>query len=226
MITKSLMDSWLFFKIHILSISMIILPITIPVEIIEALNNYFIVSDESYYYEQLIPLATSFITYPIYAVALVFYISSTIYGVNCETKTLWKLGFKYWVPYTIYTILCYVIIIAGLFLLIIPGFIFAARYTFAEFDLLLNENKPIDSLRNSWGLTKKYVWEILGGYAFITLILYAVLYSTSFLFDEEGIAVLLFDTVLNIILSVFLSLYTIYAFRIYEYAKLNSKNNK
>lgn len=225
MIAKSLMDSWLFFKIHILSISMIILPISIPIEIIEALNNYFIVSDESNFYEQLIPLVTSFVTYPIYAVALVFYISSNVYDVNCEVKTLWKLGFKYWIPYAIYTVLCYAIIIAGLFLLIIPGFIFAARYAFAEFDLLLNESKPIASLRNSWALTKKYVWEILGGYAFITFILYAVLYFTSFLFDEEGMAFLLFDAVSNIVFSVFLSLYTIYAFRIYEYAKLNLKKH-
>ena len=45
MLKKSLMDSWAFFKRHALAISIIILPIVVPVEILAALYQYFLASE-------------------------------------------------------------------------------------------------------------------------------------------------------------------------------------
>lgn len=220
MLKKSLTDSWSFFKIHAVAISIIILPIVAPIDILTALYQYFFTSEEFLFSEQVIPMAISFIAYPIYTVGVIFYIASVISGENIDTKTLWKLGAKFWLPYIILSILVGVVVIFGFILLVIPGVIFTIRYAFSEFDLLLNQSKPLDAMRNSWDITKEYMWVILGGYVVITIALYVPYYLVASLFDESSISYWVLDTVLNIAYSVLGVLYTIFAFRVYEHAKM------
>jgi len=220
MLKKSLADSWSFFKIHAVAISIIILPIVAPIDILTALYQYFFTSEEFLFSEQVIPMAISFIAYPIYTVGVIFYIASVISGENIDTKTLWKLGAKFWLPYIILSILVGVVVIFGFILLVIPGVIFTIRYAFSEFDLLLNQSKPLDAMRNSWDITKEYMWVILGGYVVITIALYVPYYLVASLFVESSISYWVLDTVLNIAYSVLGVLYTIFAFRVYEHAKM------
>jgi len=66
------------------------------------------------------------------------------------------------------------------------------------------------------------MWVILGGYAMITLVLYGFYvpyYLIASPFDEASAAYWLLDTVANIIYSVLAALYTIFAFRVYQFAK-------
>jgi len=220
MLKKSLTDSWSFFKIHAVAISIIILPIVAPIDILTALYQYFFTSEEFLFSEQVIPMAISFIAYPIYTVGVIFYIASVISGENIGTKNLWKLGAKFWLPYIILSILVGVVVIFGFILLVIPGVIFTIRYAFSEFDLLLNQSKPLDAMRNSWDITKEYMWVILGGYVVITIALYVPYYLVASLFVESSISYWVLDTVLNIAYSVLGVLYTIFAFRVYEHAKM------
>ena len=220
MLKKSLTDSWSFFKIHAVAISIIILPIVAPIDILTALYQYFFTSEEFLFSEQVIPMAISFIAYPIYTVGVIFYIASVISGENIGTKTLWKLGAKFWLPYIVLSILVGVVVIFGFILLVIPGVIFTIRYAFSEFDLLLNQSKPLDAMRNSWDITKEYMWVILGGYVVITIALYVPYYLVASLFDESSISYWVLDTVSNIAYSVLGVLYTIFAFRVYEHAKM------
>ena len=220
MLKKSLTDSWSFFKIHAVAISIIILPIVAPIDILTALYQYFFTSEEFLFSEQVIPMAISFIAYPIYTVGVIFYIASVISGENIGTKNLWKLGAKFWLPYIILSILVGVVVIFGFILLVIPGVIFTIRYAFSEFDLLLNQSKPLDAMRNSWDITKEYMWVILGGYVVITIALYVPYYLVASLFVESSISYWVLDTVSNIAYSVLGVLYTIFAFRVYEHAKM------
>jgi len=219
MLNKFLMDSWSFFKIHVLAISIIILPIVVPIETLTALYQYFLGSEEFVLSERLIPMVIGFVAYPIYAVGVVFYIASVISGETIDTKTSWRLGIKFWVPYVVMSIFVGVVITFGLFLLVIPGIIFAIRYAFSEFELLLNQNKPLDAMRNSWDVSKDYMWVILGGYIIITFALYAPYYLLAWLIDEASVAYWVLVTIFNIIYSVVAALYTIFAFRVYEFAK-------
>jgi len=220
MLKKSLMDSWSFFKIHVLAISTIILPIVAPIEVLTAFYQHFLASEEFVLSEQLIPMAIGFAAYPIYAVGVVFYIASVISGETIDTKSSWRLGAKFWMPYIVMSVFIGVAVMFGLILLIIPGVIFAVRYAFSEFDLLLNQSKPLDAMKHSWDITKDYMWVILGGYVVITLVFYVPYYLIASLFDEASVAYSLLDTASNIIYSVLAALYTIFAFRVYEFAKL------
>lgn len=221
MLKKSLQDSWSFFKNHIVALSLIVLPIAAPVEIFNALYLYFATSEENVLSEQILPMAIYFMAYPVYSVAVVFYITSIISGEGGrDTRTLWRLGIKYWAQYFILTFIIGIAVTFGLMLLIVPGIILMARYAFAEFDLLLNKSKPLEAIRNSWFLAKNYMWVILGGYVFITVVLFLPSYLISSIFDETSISYWVIDTVLNMAYSVLAVMYTIFAFRVYELAEV------
>lgn len=220
MLKKLLMDSWSFFKNHAVAISMITLPIVIPIDVLTALYQYFLANEELKLSEQLIPMFIAMLVYPIYAAGIVFYIASVISDEIIDTKTSWKLGTKFWWPYVTMSFFVGLVVMLGFVLLVIPGIIFAVRYAFSEFELLLNKSNPLDSMKNSWDATKDYMWLILGGYFVITLVLYAPYYLIAELFDESSVYYWVIDTTLNIIFSVLGALYTIFAFRVYEFAKL------
>jgi hypothetical protein len=220
MLKQSLTDSWSFFKIHFVTLSIIILPIVIPLEILRVVYQYFFASKELVLAETLITMAIGFIAYSIYMVGVIFYMVSIKSGESFDTKSLWRLGVKYWLPYIIVSILIAVAVVFGLLLFVIPGIIFAARYAFSSFDLLLNQSKPLDAMKNSWDGTKGYVWIIIGGYVVITIALYVPYYLVTSLFDEPSISYWVLDEILNIVYSVLSVLYTIFAFRVYKYSKL------
>jgi len=220
MLKKLLMDSWLFFRNHAVALSLIILPIVVPIDILTALYQYFLASEEYVLSEKFAPMIVDFVVYPIYAGGIVFYIASVITGEKIGTKTAWGLGAKFWLPYLIMNILVGVAVMFGLILLVIPGIIIAVRYAFSEFDLLLNQSQPLDAMRNSWDLTKKYAWILLGGYIIITLVLYAPYYMLASLFDETSFSYWVLDTASTVVYSVLGAMYTIFAFRVYEHGKI------
>jgi len=164
-------------------------------------------------------MALGVIAYPVYTAAVIFYIASIITGENLDTKSLWKLGVKFWVPYMVIIILVGVVVTLGLILLVIPGVILGIRYSFSEFDLLLNQSRPLDAMRNSWVATKEYMWVILGGFVIITIALYAPYYLVASLFDKSSISYWVLNAVSNIAYSVLGVIYTIFIFRVYVFAK-------
>ncbi len=220
MLWKYLTDSWNFFRNHFLAIGFIILPIVVPIEIFTLICYNFDVKEEFEFSNFAIPMIISFIASPIYKIGVIFYIASIISEKNIDTKTLWKLGVKFWWPYIILILLVGLAVIFGFLFLVIPGIIFAIRYAFAEFDLLLNNSKPIDAIRNSWYLTKDYMWVIIGGYIIISLLLFTPYFLIASLTNEGSIAYMVLDTVSNIIFSVLMVLYTIFTFRVYDFSKL------
>lgn len=224
MLITSLKESWSFFKIHFIALSIIILPIAAPVELFTSLYEYFLNSDEFHFIEAVVPMAVNAVTYPIYTIAVIFYIASVITGETIDTKTLWKLGAKFWLPYIIMSAMIIITVISGFILFILPGIILIIRYAFSEFDLLLNKNTPLNALKNSWSETKEYMWIIFGGYILITFALFVPFYLITSIFEGSSIFYWVLHTLLNITYSLFGVLYTIFAFRIYEHAKSQYNN--
>ena len=116
MYLELLSDSWSFFKVHAVAISLIILPFIVPVEIFNALYMHVFTDGE----EQIIPMAINFIVYPIYTIAVIFYIASFVSGETVGPKALWQLGVKWWFPYITLSVLVGLGTLAGLVLLVIP----------------------------------------------------------------------------------------------------------
>ena len=219
MLNQFLIDTWYFFKNHIVAISMIVLPIVIPVEILSTIYRQNYTGEEFVLAEQLPPMLLGFVVYPIYTAGIVFYLNSVIVGKGMDARSAWLLGVKFWFPYVLLSIMMGVAIILGVFFFILPGIFLAIRFAFSEFDLLLNRTSPADAMKNSWSLTKDYMWVILGGYAIITLILFVPYYLVTKLFDAPNTYSPVLDTTANIIYSVLEVSYMIFAFRIYDYAR-------
>lgn len=217
MLKQALTDSWYFFKNHALAFSQIILPVVIPLNIITELYQHVFTSQD-FLIKELIPVTLGIIAYPIYMVGVIFYIASSVSGKNLDTKTLWKLGIKFWSPYIGLWILVAVAVMFGFILLVIPGVILAARYSFSEFDLLLNQSKPLDAMRNSWLVSKDYMWIILGGIGVITIVLYAPFFLVASLFDKSTFLYWALDIFADTAYSVLGVLYTIFLFRVYVLA--------
>lgn len=225
MLINLLKDSWSFFKKNVISISLIVLPITAPLYIFTALSEYYFVTEESEFSVYILFTILDIAIYPLYSIGVVYYIASVISGQNINIKKLWRLGVKFWLSYLIMSILVGVCVIFGFVLLIIPGIIIAVRYAFTEFDLLLNQSKPLDAMGNSWHATKEYMWVILGGYVIITTALYVPLYLVSSLIDESNLFCWALNTLLSIVYTVFDFLYTIFAFRVYDIAVLQNNQS-
>ncbi|WP_111494044.1 hypothetical protein [Marinobacter bohaiensis] len=219
MLKTALHDTWVFFKRHYVALALIILPIVIPIDLFHALYNSMLASDTFVLSEQALPLIVAFAAYPVYAVAVVFYIHGVIHGEPKDTRTLWQLGLKYWVPFAVLSAILGAAVVAGLILMVIPAIIVAIKYAFAEFDLLLDGDKPLDALKNSWGQTAGYFWILLGGFALISLAIYTPYYIIGSLVIGHEPLYTLVSTVLSMAFSVLSSLYTIFAFRIYDFAR-------
>ena len=198
-----------------MAISLIILPFVVPVELFIALYQHVLTNGE----EQIIPMVINFIVYPVYTVAVVFYIASFVSGEVVGTKALWRLGAKWWFPYITLSVLVGLATMGGLVLLVIPGIIVIVRCSFAEFELLLNQREPMAAIKKSVESTKEYFWIILTGFAVITVVLYAPYYLVSSLLDEASTAYFIIEMLASFVYSVLDVLFIIFAFRVYEHAK-------
>lgn len=219
MVKKSLSNTWTLFKENIVPISIIVLSITIPAAIFEEVIQNLFATNSSDIRNILIPFLIDMAVYPIYSVAIIFFIAAVVSGENIGTSTLLKLGIRFWLPYTILSVLFGLAVIAGFILLIVPGVILLIRWSFASFDLLLNQSKPYEALRSSWIATKGYVGALLKGY----LILIVILYCPNLLLGEimeswlgkTSISFQVFDTTLSLayeVLSVTFTIFTFYIF--------------
>ena len=158
MLNTALSDSWSFFKTHLVALSLIILPIVIPLEIVTSVYHSMYTGNEFVMADELFPMGLYFTVYPIYTIAVVFYLAGAINSEFQSTKALWKLGLQYWLPFNILNFLIGVMIVSGFIVFIIPGVILAIRYLFAQFELLLNNARPLAAMKTSWENTGQYFW--------------------------------------------------------------------
>lgn len=165
-----------------------------------------------------VPAVVYLLVYPVFGAAIVFFMASVVHGRAITTGQAWMLGIKHWPSYFLLTVALVVAIGIGFAAFILPGLFLAARLAFSEFEVLLNKNNPLDSLKISWSSSRKYFWVLLSGGLIITFVIYGPYYLIIFLLNETGLHSDIFDSVLSIIESVLTVLYTIYAFRVYDFA--------
>jgi hypothetical protein len=219
MVKKSLTDTWSLFKENVIPISLIVLPIAVPAAILETIIQNLIATD-SHTQSLLVLLLINMLVYPIYHVATIFFIAAVVSGEKIGTSTLWRLGIRFWLPYTIMSVLFGLSAMAGFILLIVPGVILLLRWSFASFDLVLNQRKPYEALKNSWMATKNYVGPLLKGYLTLIVILYCpnILLSVivEFWLGSTSISFQIFNTTLSLFYEVLSVMFTIYTFHIYS----------
>ncbi len=221
MLYKSLEDSWRFFRNHIVAIALIVLPVAIPVDILLGLYQRFYAGDEFVLAEQMPPLLVAAAAYAYYMVAVVYYIASVLADEPIEQDQLKALQKQYFQAYFALGILVGFAVFIGAMMLIVPGVIVACRLAFAEFNLLLGKDKILEAMSHSWDATRDYMWLIFAGYVLISIVLYLPYFYLLGTLAQYDSIYWLVDTFLSIVYSVLNVFYTIFAFRIFEFAKSN-----
>ncbi|MCL7942893.1 YciC family protein [Marinobacter sp. ATCH36] len=212
-----LLDTWSFFRANFIAISLIMVPFTIPLEIFSFIYYQNMVGDEAGL-ASFLPVIVYALFYPIFGAAIVFYIASVINDRDITASQAWALGLKHWPSYFVLTVILILTIGFGFALFILPGLFLAARFAFSEFDLLLEKQDPLQSLRSSWESSREHFWILLNGGLIITFVIYAPYFLLASVLNEAGLYADILDPIVGIIESVLMVLYTIYAFRVYHYA--------
>ena len=219
MLLGMLADSLRLFKSHYIGIAKIFLPIYIPIEIFDTFYSSYVLETTSGSFAPVLPGLIGLLAAPVYAAGVIFYIASVIADQPIDTKTAWSLGVKYWGRLLLLIIYVAIIVLAGVLALIIPGLIFVCLYSFSAFHLLLNNRSPVDAMRDSWHTTKIFFWTILGGYFVISVVLDIPYYGLLAVLEQRRLDQDLLLIVLNIMYAFLSFVYTIFAFRVYQYAK-------
>lgn len=210
-----LLDSWNFFRNHYMAIGLIVLPLFVPVVVFDVVYNHYFITDDSDLFVQLVPGFFALLAYPVYTGGTILYIASAVEGKTMDIQSCWSEALKFWLPFTFMSLLLGLALTAGFLLLIIPGIILVGRYSFAEFELLLNKKSPLDAMSSSMAATKKYVWNLLAGY----LVLAVIIDGSHYLLGALGGGSPVLDSVLTIVYAVPGVMSTIFAFRVYDLAR-------
>lgn len=87
---------------------------------------------------------------PIYMCRLVRYMASVVSGEQASMKVTFADWFNLFIVYVLYSLA----IAIGFMALIIPGIYLAARFCFAEFEVVLKNSEPFNAMETSWHKTK------------------------------------------------------------------------
>ncbi len=79
-------------------------------------------------------------------------------------------GYKMFWRYLGVSILVGLAVIGGLILLVIPGLIWAIKYSFSQIILVDTEGRPVSSMKESGAITQGSKWKLLGFYIVLGLI--------------------------------------------------------
>ena len=211
-----LLDSFRFFRNHLFSILLIIVPVVFPIELFRAYYAESLLGQEANLTSELPLLLLGLVAYPIYAGGIIFFIASEISGTRLNARSCWLLGLKYWWPFLLLSLLLGLATGLGFLLFLVPGIIALVRFTFAEFDLLLKGQNPPDALRRSWDETRPYFWLILGGYLVIFAAFYVPYFGLIFVLEDLKVDLGIFEVLLDTLYAVLSVLFTIFRFRVYD----------
>ncbi len=210
-----LMDSFRFFRNHLVSILLIVVPIVLPLELVRTHYAEAFLGPEAQFGAEWPLLLLGLLAYPIYAGGVIFFMASEISGTRLKARACWLLGLKNWWPFLVLSLLLGMATGLGFMLFIVPGVIVLARFGFAEFDLLLNGQSPPDALRHSWDETKPYFWVLIGGYLVIFAACYVPYFGLVFILGDLKVDLGIFGVLLDTLYAVLSVLITVFRFRVY-----------
>ena len=211
--TSSLVkDSLKFFVHHLGSISRIILPCIIPLNLLYVLASVY--SDDP---NQLFWFTTvlGLVAYPLYQGALIAYMASVISGEPLTRGQCYGVAVMYWRPLFLLSVVISLALMGGLFMFIFPGLYIMARLAFSEFYCVLNKQSPFSSLEASWHATKDKEWGILLGGGILFVITWLPIWLIENFFSSIGLEHVLITFVLSIIESVLWVTLSVFAYRVF-----------
>jgi len=211
-----LKQTWFFFRANLQPIMKIQLPFIIAISLISMTAMQSVDSENPEMNSSVMMFyLASLIFLPLYAGATIAYLESVIQDKPITPLQALKIGLTRWGPLFLTKIIGAIGIVIGLFLFFIPGIYVMVRWAFAEYQCIVQNDGPIDALKNSWDDTQDYFWLLLNGLATLFVILVGANILIEWLLSAIGIQSLLIRGMLDVVFAFLNCLYSIYGFRLY-----------
>ena len=207
-----LTDSWYFFRNHIGDICRVILPLCVPLVILDALLSSQSSTDSV---ASFLSLAANFLITPLLSAVLVIQIAAITTSQKPGISQCYKMALKFWLPMMLIGLIELTAITVGLLALIIPGLIAYSRLSFSAFYCIFEKQSALNSAHTSWYQTKACQWVILKGCCLIALLFLLPFLVVNNVLTSAGIWNPVFDMFSDIAFTVFSSWITIFQFRVF-----------
>lgn len=220
---KRLIETFAFFKAHVLLIGKFLIISTLPFIILEIFLSYYSTIVSYPLTIQYLSIIVGYLYQPIYTGGLIYLIYKIVADEQCSMKECLSVSLGRWADLIIVNIISMVIIIAGLFAFIIPGFIAFARLSLAEYSVVINRFNPKKALINSNDITKAFTWQIIGSCFLLSGILLILELSIQIIINKLSIGNIFISAVSSLLSIILWSNFTILLFRYYDLSLRNAK---
>ena len=220
---KRLIETFVFFKAHVLLIGKFLIISTLPFIILEIFLSYYSTIVSYPLTIQYLSIIVGYLYQPIYTGGLIYLIYKIVADEQCSMKECLSVSLGRWGDLIIVNIISMVIIIAGLFAFIIPGFIAFARLSLAEYSVVINKFNPKKALINSNDITKAFTWQIIGSCFLLSGILLILELSIQIIINKLSIGNIFISAVSSLLSIILWSNFTILLFRYYDLSLRNAK---
>ena len=220
---KRLIETFAFFKAHVLLIGKFLIISTLPFIILEIFLSYYSTIVSYPLTIQYLSIIVGYLYQPIYTGGLIYLIYKIVADEQCSMKECLSVSLGRWADLIIVNIISMVIIIAGLFAFIIPGFIAFARLSLAEYSVVINKFNPKKALINSNDITKAFTWQIIGSCFLLSGILLILELSIQIIINKLSIGNIFISAVSSLLSIILWSNFTILLFRYYDLSLRNAK---
>jgi hypothetical protein len=159
---------------------------------------------------------------PLYWGATILFLQSAVDDRPLSAFQAVAVSLKYWRRLLITYLLTGFAVTGGLMLLIVPGIYVGVRLVFADYVCVLEDNKPVASLRQSWAESDAYFWLLLNGLLIIFGSLFLIEAPLLYLVELSGYNTAWTEAALSVIFDLLGTLVTVYGFRIYSLMRSQS----
>ena len=171
---RRLFETLAFFKTFILDIARFLVPVTLPIVLLETWVAFRAMETEAAGLIHWVPFGINFLFRPVYTAGLIWLISGLAAGEERSIRACLGVGFRCWADLLGVYLISTVVIFAGLLALVVPGLIFFARLALAEFCVVLEGMNPREALLKSNGRARGFTGEILACTVVLSFLLIGV----------------------------------------------------
>ena len=222
---KRLFETFAFFKAHFLLIGKFLIISTLPFIVLEIFLLHYSTTVSYPMTIQYLSIIVGYLYQPIYTGGLIYLIYKIVADEQCSIKECLSVSLSRWGDLIIVNIISTVIIIAGLFAFIIPGFIAFARLSLAEYSVVINKFNPKKALINSNDIAKVFTWQIIGSCFLLSGILLIFELSIQIIINKLSIGNIFISAAISLLSIILWSNFTILLFRYYDLSLRNAEQH-
>ena len=213
-----LFETLAFFKAFLVDIARFLIPVTLPVILLETYLSFRSMEANSQGLINLLPFAISFIYRPVYTGGLIWLISRNAAGQGWTTAECLTKGLRFWKDLLFVYIISSVLIFAGLLAFVVPGLVLFARLSLAEFGVVLEGMGPKEALSRSNERVRGMTLEIVVCTLMLSFLLIALDIISGYFMGKFSLQGYLSAVVASVVFMVLSSTVTILFYRFYDLA--------